>query len=283
MEDDVILQLLKQQQLHGNRHRLRAVSALQAQHPEYSGRRFQKLANELRLRLLRGERKSMLSVEYCEAHLIWSMDIFEQVHRGVRFHVLQVIDLGSRMKLEPVIKPGAFTGEEVAEHLNYLMHKHEVPLFLKRDNGSNLNSSEVLSDFKNVRCDSLQQSAGISAVQRGNGAKPGGNQTLFACDPERPGATGFIRRSSTFICRTSQSAQARCSGGKERMGALERGVSALHQAGTGKCLSGNQASGGMDFGDISQEKTTKERRGRACLENRNTALFGKQRIHQAFS
>ena len=48
----------------------------------------------------------------------------------------------------------------------------------------------------------------------------------------------------------------RCSGGKERMGALERGVSALHQAGTGKCLSGNQASGGMDFGDISQEKTT---------------------------
>lgn len=97
---------------------------------------------------MRGERKSMLSVEYCEAHLIWSMDIFEQVHRGVRFHVLQVIDLGSRMKLEPVIKPGAFTGEEVAEHLNYLMHKHGAPLFLKRDNGSNLNSSEVLSILK---------------------------------------------------------------------------------------------------------------------------------------
>ena len=62
--------------------------------------------------------------------------------------MLQVIDLGSRMKLEPVIKPGAFTGEEVAEHLNYLMHKHEAPLFLKRDNGSNLNSSEVLSILK---------------------------------------------------------------------------------------------------------------------------------------
>ena len=141
MEDDVILQLLKQQ-LHGNRHRLRAVSAVHAQHPEYSTRRFQELANELRLKLLRGKRKSMLSVEYCEAHLIWSMDIFEQVHRGVRFHVLQVIDLGSRMKLEPAIKVGAFTGEEVADHLNYLMHKHEAPLFLKRDNGSNLNSSE---------------------------------------------------------------------------------------------------------------------------------------------
>ena len=44
--------------------------------------------------------------------------------------------------------PGAFTGEEVAEHLNYLMHKHEAPLFLKRDNGSNLNSGEVLSILK---------------------------------------------------------------------------------------------------------------------------------------
>ena len=69
------------------------------------------------------------------------MDIFEQIHRGVRFHVLQVIDLGSRMKLEPAVKGEAFTGEEVAEHLNYLMQKHEAPLFLKRDNGSNLNSS----------------------------------------------------------------------------------------------------------------------------------------------
>ena len=48
MEDDVILQLLKQQQRHGNRHRLRAVSAVHAQHPEYSTRRFQELANELR-------------------------------------------------------------------------------------------------------------------------------------------------------------------------------------------------------------------------------------------
>ena len=66
----------------------------------------------------------------------------------MRFHVLQVIDLGSRVKLEPAVKLGAFTGEEVAEHLNYLMHKHEAPLFLKRDNGSNLNSSEVFSILK---------------------------------------------------------------------------------------------------------------------------------------
>ena len=148
MEDEVILQLLKKQQKHGKRQRLCAVSVVHAKHPEYSARRFQELANELRNRLRRGERKSMLSVEYCEAHLIWSMDIFEQIHRGVRFHVLQVIDLGSRMKLEPAVKVGAFTGEEVAEHLNYLMHKHEAPLFLKRDNGSNLNSGEVLSILK---------------------------------------------------------------------------------------------------------------------------------------
>ena len=68
-------------------------------------------------------------------------------------------------------------------------------------------------------------------------------------------------------------------------GAFRRGIGvfALHQARTGKHLSGNQASGGMDSGDISPEKTTEERRGRARLENRHTALSGKQRIHQTFS
>ena len=241
MEDDVILQLLKQQQRHGNRHRLRAVSAVHAQHPEYSTRRFQELANELRLKLLRGERKSMLSVEYCEVHLIWSMDIFEQVYRGVRFHVLQVIDLGSRVKLEPAVKPGAFTGEEVAEHLNYLMHKHEAPLFLKRDNGSNLNSGEVLSILKMFAVIPFNSppgfpqfnAPGISAVQRGDGTKPGGNQTLFACDPERPGGTGRIHRGGTFVCRTSQSAQAYSAGREERPRTLGRGVFAFLQAGTG--------------------------------------------------
>ena len=75
-----------------------------------------------------------------------------------------------------------------------------------------------------------------------------------------------------------------CSAGREeRIGTLGRGVFALHQAGTGKCLSGNQASGGMDSGDISPVKTTEERRGRARLDNRHTALSGKQRIYQALS
>ena len=51
--------------------------------------------------------------------------------------------------------PGAFTGEEVAEHLNYLMHKHEAPLFLKRDNGSNFEFRRSTFDFANVCSDSL--------------------------------------------------------------------------------------------------------------------------------
>ena len=67
------------------------------------------------------------------------------------------------------------------------------------------------------------------------------------------------------------------------METLGRGVFALHQAGTGKHLSGNQASVGIASGDISPKKTTEERRGRARLENRDTALSGKQRIYQAFS
>ena len=49
------------------------------------------------------------------------MDIFIKWHHGIKFYVLQVIDLGSRIKLEPMIKEGDFTGEEVAEHINLLM------------------------------------------------------------------------------------------------------------------------------------------------------------------
>ena len=222
----------------------------------------------------------MLSVEYCEAHLIWSMDIFEQVHRGVRFHVLQVIDLGSRVKLEPAVKPGAFTGEEVAEHLNYLMHKHEAPLFLKRDNGSNLNSGEVLSILKMFAVIPFNSPPGFpqfnGVMERSQGEIKRYLRAILK-DREELDCGG------TSICRTSQSAQTCSAGREERTGTLGRGVFAFLQAGTGKHLSGNQTSGGMDSGDISPEKTTEERRGRARLENRHTALSGKQRIHQTFS
>jgi hypothetical protein len=53
-----------------------------------------------------------------------------------------VQDLASRYRFEPLFARALFGGE-IAGHLHQLFHRHGAPLFLKRDNGSNLNCSEV--------------------------------------------------------------------------------------------------------------------------------------------
>lgn len=142
-EDDMVKALLASQ-WRRQRHRTPGVAEAKAQYPELTEAHLQALVNEVRTELTREAAQAQISVQYHEPHLIWSMDIFERWYRGTKFHVLQVIDLGSRIKFDPAIKPGAFEGEEVACHVNRLMRQHGAPLFLKRDNGSNLNSHEVL-------------------------------------------------------------------------------------------------------------------------------------------
>ena len=141
--DDNIIKAVLESQWNGGRHRLRGIKEVKSQYPELTEGQIQKLANELRSELVANNAKSMIQVEYCEPHLIWSMDIFIKRYQGVKFYVLQVIDLGSRMKLDPAIKTSDFSSEEVAAHINMLMHIHEPPLFLKRDNGGNLNGGEI--------------------------------------------------------------------------------------------------------------------------------------------
>lgn len=140
---DMVKAILKTQ-WSGQRHRMPGTAAAKAK-VNVSEDQLQILRNELREELIHGMAQSLISVKYCEPHLIWSMDIFEKWHHGIKFHVLQVIDLGSRIKLEPLIKESALTGDEIAEHINMLMHFHGAPLFLKRDNGTNLNSDSILA------------------------------------------------------------------------------------------------------------------------------------------
>lgn len=143
VDDDIVKEILEKQ-WHGQRHRMPGAAEGKAKLnlPEET---LQACRNEVRKSLTERMEKSLIEVKYCEPHLIWSMDIFERWNHGIKFHVLQVIDLGSRIKLDPAIKESAFTGDEVATHINMLMHVHGAPLFLKRDNGSNLNSSEVFT------------------------------------------------------------------------------------------------------------------------------------------
>lgn len=139
-----MVKAILEKQWSGQHHRMPGLAEAKAK-LNLSEEQLQRYRNEVREKLTCGMAQSLISVEYCEPHLIWSMDIFEKQHHGIKFHVLQVIDLGSRMKFDPLIKECALTGDEVADHINMLMHLHGAPLFLKRDNGANLNSVSILA------------------------------------------------------------------------------------------------------------------------------------------
>jgi len=87
-------------------------------------------------------------------NLVWAVDDTELTGSawpfgGQRTFLHNIQDLASTYKLLPVA--GTFTcGEEVAGNLHRLFEEHGAPLFLKRDNGGNLNHmavNELLSDY----------------------------------------------------------------------------------------------------------------------------------------
>lgn len=62
--------------------------------------------------------------------------------KGKKLITHAVREMKSRYEFEP-LAADQMKGRQVAEHLRSLFEKHEPPLFMKRDNGSNLNSPEV--------------------------------------------------------------------------------------------------------------------------------------------
>ena len=54
-----------------------------------------------------------------------------------------VQDLGSRYKLSPLVTSRLADGDQIAAHLHGLFRDYGPPLFLKRDNGGNLNHRDI--------------------------------------------------------------------------------------------------------------------------------------------
>lgn len=107
---------------------------------------FERMITERALKAYNAQaRLDLHEVKYWEPHQVWAMDISEYPFEGHIFEALQVVDLGSGIRFEAVLKLGSFCAQEVAGHLAMLMHKHGAPLFLKRDNGGNLKAKEVLN------------------------------------------------------------------------------------------------------------------------------------------
>jgi transposase InsO family protein len=92
----------------------------------------------------RVQRQACERVEWTAPNVAWSLDgsetLADEHHVKLQFVAFQ--DLASRYRLAPFFAL-ALAGRDIAAHLEQLFRQYGAPLFLKRDNGSNLNSAEV--------------------------------------------------------------------------------------------------------------------------------------------
>lgn len=94
---------------------------------------------------LRKERAEQCRLNWHQSGSAWSMDVFEiRTPPSYRKNfVLSVQDLASGYKLPPLTSGSVPKGLEITRHLGRLFKEFGRPLFLKRDNGGNLNHSSM--------------------------------------------------------------------------------------------------------------------------------------------
>lgn len=97
-------------------------------------------------------RENLRRIQWNVPNVAWSMDPCEYGQRtaiGDKAHLNQMQDLASRYKFEPMMGDIP-SGEEISGYLTATFNRFGAPLFLKRDNGGNLNHGAVndaLSDY----------------------------------------------------------------------------------------------------------------------------------------
>jgi len=162
--------------LHHGRRRTAGSGELYRRHHEQISRRdLHALVQEERRQSNRERNRIYHQVNWRVPRLIWSMDDTEyhpdKAYPKAYLHNVQ--DLGSRFKFEPLVGLALAHGDRVAAHLHGLFEVHGAPLFIKRDNGKNLNHGrikELLEAFLvipvNSPCHYPQYNGGIEVGQR---------------------------------------------------------------------------------------------------------------------
>ncbi len=90
-------------------------------------------------------RQNLRRIRWNVPNVAWSMDPCEYEQRdatGARVHLNQMQDLASRYKFSPMAGDVP-CGEEISGYLAATFKRFGAPLFLKRDNGGNLNHTAV--------------------------------------------------------------------------------------------------------------------------------------------
>lgn len=101
------------------------------------------MIEEARLEVFGERRESMRRITWNTPRSVWSMDVTEAAVNGGKVFVNLLQDMSSKYKLHSIADYEEPCGEEVAGQLEVAFRKNGPPLFLKRDNGGNLNHMAV--------------------------------------------------------------------------------------------------------------------------------------------
>lgn len=97
------------------------------------------------------KKAARFEVDWHEPGTVWAMDVFEMKlpYTPRKSHVLTAQDLATGYKFPPLTTEREPRGREISAHLETLLMRFSKPLFLKLDNGANLNHylvKELLAD-----------------------------------------------------------------------------------------------------------------------------------------
>jgi hypothetical protein len=140
-------------QLSHGQNRTQGMGALYARYTSSLSRReLQSIVEVARQDLNAIHRQNLRRIRWNVPNVAWSMDPCEYEQHaatGAKVYLNQMQDLASRYKFSPMT--GAVPcGEEISGYLAATFNRFGAPLFLKRDNGSNLNHAAVntmLADY----------------------------------------------------------------------------------------------------------------------------------------
>lgn len=130
---------------HGS-HRTEGVRDLYLEHKNAISRRdLGALVKAERDRQKQAQASGQVRIHWHVARLVWAMDDTEYRpdRQYPKAYLHNVQDMASRYKFGALVGLRLAAGEEVVAHLAELFNRHGPPLFLKRDNGGNLNHHEV--------------------------------------------------------------------------------------------------------------------------------------------
>jgi hypothetical protein len=114
-----------------------------------SRRDLARMVEGVRREVTADHRNHLRRIEWWVPGVVWATDVTEEKLGPEALYLQNLQDMGSRYKFAP-LSGECPRGEEVAGYLSEKFRRFGAPLFLKRDNGGNLNHravNEVLSEF----------------------------------------------------------------------------------------------------------------------------------------